>query len=96
MTAYPMTNHLLNFVAPAAFVAFALVLLNRLPSLISRSKKPQAHSLWVQIAIVFIASALVLVIGAVVTDNDGRMATYAAMVVVAAVCQWIMVRGWKS
>jgi hypothetical protein len=96
MTAYMLTNHLLNFVAPAAFVALLLVLLVRLVNLVSRSKKAAGQSLWAQMAIIFIANSLVLVVGAVLSENDGRMATYAAMVVVAAVCQWIMLRSWKS
>ena len=40
----------------------------------------------------FIANMVVLVAGLILFGNDGKMATYAALVVVAAVCQWVMGR----
>ena len=96
MTALNLTNQLLNFMAPAAFVALVVVLLARIVSRFFKSKKPLAPSLWTQLAIVFIASVLLLVAGLVVFGRDGRMASYALLALGAATCQWVLLRGWKG
>ena len=96
MTAYLLTNHLLNFIAPAAFVAFALVLMTRLLSGFSRSKSAATPGLWAQAAIIFVANLTVLVAGLLLFGNDGKMATYAALVVVAGLCQWLLRRSWRG
>lgn len=96
MTAYLLTNHLLNFMAPAAFVALGLVLLARVFARFFVSKPPLVAGLCAQLAIVFVANVLVLATGLVFFGNDGKMATHAAMVLVAAVCQWVLWRGWKG
>ena len=95
MTAYLLTDHLLNFIAPAAAVALLLVLLSRVFSRFLVSKKLVAQSIWGQAAIIFIVNVLVLAAGLVLFGNDGKMATYAAMVLAAAICQWILFKGWK-
>jgi len=96
MTAYLLTDHLLNFIAPAAVVALLLVLLGRffLRSLVL--KKPKVQPLWVNLAIVFIVNLVVLASGLVFFGHDGKMATYAAMVLAAAVCQWLLFKAWKA
>ena len=96
MTAYLLTDHLLNFLAPAAVVALLLVLLARVFGRFLQSKRPVAQSIWVQAAIIFVVNVLVLATGLVVFGNDGMMATYAAMVLGAALCQWVLWRGWKA
>ena len=95
MTAYLLTDHLLNFMAPAAFVALGLVLLVRLFARFFRSKRPVASGLWAQAAIVFISSLVVLAAGLVSFGVDGKMASYAALVLGAASCQWVLWRSWK-
>jgi len=84
-------NHLLNFVAPAAFVALLLVLGGRLLG-------AQGSSLagWRQWAVVFVVGLVVLAAGLALWGRDGKMLTYAALVVVTATCQWALVRGWKG
>lgn len=42
-----------------------------------------------------LVGAVVLVTGLVLQDHDGRMATYAALVVVAGSLEWVMHRGWR-
>jgi len=42
------------------------------------------------------AGALVLVAGLVVFDNDGKMATYAALVMVSATVEWLLQKGWRA
>ena len=95
MTAYLLTDHILNFIAPAAMVALLLVLSSRIFSRFLVSKRPVAQSIWAQAATIFIVNVLALAAGLVFFGNDGKMATYAAMVLAAAVCQWILFKGWK-
>ena len=85
-------NHLLNFVAPAAAMALLLVLSRRLVG----SKTPLALSWWAHAAIVFIVGVAVLAAGLALWGRDGRMFTYAALVVACATCQWVLVRGWRG
>lgn len=96
MTAYLLTNHLLNLMAPAAVLALLLVLLSRVFSRFSTSKKPLTQSIYAQAALIFIVNVLVLAAGLVFFGNDGKVSTYAAMVLAAALCQWVMGRGWKA
>ena len=96
MTAYLLTDHILNLIAPAAVVALLLVLLSRVFSRFLVSKRPFNQSLWSHAATIFIVNVLVLVAGLVFFGNDGKMVTYAAMVLVAAVCQWLLFKGWKA
>jgi hypothetical protein len=90
MTAYLLTNHLLNLVAPAAVVALLLVLLASFFGRFSRTKRPAAQSIWARAAIIFIVNLTVLLAGLVLFGHDGKMATYAALVLAAATCQWLL------
>jgi hypothetical protein len=94
MTAYLLANHLLNFIAPAAAVAVLMVLLPRLFFGFFRSNRGFAQSIWAQAAIIFVANLIVLAAGLVVFGRDGKMATYTALVVVAALTYWVLIRGW--
>ena len=96
MTAYLLINHLLNFIAPAACVALLLVLLSRLCFGFVGSNKSVAPVWWVQITVVFTVSVCILIAGLVVFGRDGKMMTYAVLVLGAAVCQWLLLRGWKA
>ena len=96
MTAYLLLDHILNFIAPAAVVALLLVLAARLFNRFLVSNKSSNQSIWAQAAIIFIVNVFVLVAGLVFFSNDGKMATYAAMVLAAALCQWVLFRGWKA
>ncbi len=92
MGLFDAVNHLLNFTAPAAFVAlftalFARVLLRKARSL---------PGFWSLAGFCFAASLLVLLAGLVVFGRDGRMATYAAMVLVCATVPWVMARAWRA
>ena len=96
MTAYLLLDHILNFIAPAAVVALLLVLAARLFNRCFVSNKSFVQSIWAQAAIIFIVNVFVLVAGLVFFNNDGKMATYAAMVLAAALCQWALFKGWKA
>ena len=91
MSALDLLNHLLNFGAPALFVALALALGARF--LIRKS--PAAPALWAQAAINFVAGLGVLVAGLALFGRDGMMATYAALAAVCGVVQWALLRGWR-
>lgn len=39
---------------------------------------------------------LVLAAGLVFFGNDGKMLTYAGLVLVSAFCQWVLRRGWQA
>lgn len=86
-----LTIHLLNFVTPALALALVLPLGARLLV----AKVVGAKGWWVQIAINFAAGVAVLLVGLWWWGRDGKMATYAALVVVLATCQWVLSRGWR-
>lgn len=94
MTAYLLTNHLLNFMAPAALIAVLLAGLSRF--LFFRSKRPLAQVWWAQAAIIFVVGLAILTAGLLFFGRDGKMLTYAALVLGAALCQWLLLRGWKA
>ena len=92
MTAYLLTNHLLNLIAPAAALAVLLVLLSRIWRLFFQSKGKVAQAFTAWIAIIFIVNVTVLLAGLVVFGHDGKMATYAAMVLAAALALTVLQR----
>ena len=85
-------NHLLNFAAPAAAMALLLALSGRFLG----SKTPVALSWWARAAIVFVVGVAMLAAGLLVWGRDGKMLTYAALVLACATCQWVLVRGWRA
>jgi hypothetical protein len=83
---------LLNFTAPALFVAALSVLACR----IFMGKQAARLVWWVQVAIDFIASLAALLAGLWFFGHDGKMATYAALVLACGSSQWLLVRGWRG
>ncbi len=83
-----MFNHALNFLAPALWLALLFPLVTR----IIYRKRSVALTLQRQFALLFIAGALVLLIGLVVFGRDGKMLTYLGLVVAMATGQWAMQR----
>ncbi len=83
-----LLNHLFNFLAPALAVAVVLALVG--PWFMKKS--PSALGLLAQAAINFVAGALALGAGLWFFGNDGKMASYAAMVVVCATSQALVLR----
>ena len=96
MTAYLLLDHFLNCMAPAAAVALLLVLAARLFNRVLASNRSLAQAMWAQAAIIFIVNVFVSAAGLVFFGNDGKMATYAAMVLAAALCQWVLLKGWRG
>ncbi len=95
MTAYLLAGHLLNLLAPAALIALLLGTCARLFPGFFMSKKSVAHAWWAQVAINFIAGAVVLVAGLVLLGHDGKMLTYVLLVLAMAASQWCQLGGWK-
>lgn len=91
----PLTDlliHLLNFMAPAAFVSVMTVALSRL----AYKRRLPLWRFWPQLALNFVVCLSVLPAGLWFFGRDGKMATYAALVVLSATCQWVMERGWRG
>ena len=84
-------NHLLNFLAPAFWMAVAMAVLGRLV-LRGRAAGLGRGMQWL---LDFGVCALVLLAGLWLTGRDGKMATYAALVVAIASSQWLLLRGWR-
>jgi hypothetical protein len=83
--------HAAGFVAPAAFLALLLPLAG---SIVFRATAGRT-AWWGQAALVFVAGVGVLAAGLWWFGTDGRMATYGALVLVAASTQWLAVRAWR-
>jgi uncharacterized membrane protein len=84
--------HAVGFMLPAVFMALFLPC----TKVIFKPKQPLAPVFIIQSAIIFIACLLTLFAGLFIAGRDGRMLTYAAMVLVAATTQWILNGGWRK
>ena len=87
-----MSIHLLSFLAPAVAVACLVALAGR----ILMPRQSQHGSWWYQFAINSVAGGLVLLAGLWYFGVDGKMGTYAALVLAIASCQWVCGRSWRS
>jgi hypothetical protein len=83
--------HLLNFAAPALFVAALSVLASR----IFLGATAAALAWWAQLAINFIVCLATLLAGLWFFGHDGKMASYAALVLACGSSQWLLARGWR-
>ena len=91
MPALDFLFHLLSLVAPALFIGVALAAGARLVW------RKQPHLLpWHQMAAInALLGVLVLALGLVLGGQDGRMGTYAVLVLAVGTCQWLMSSGCK-
>ena len=94
MNALDLAMHLLNFAAPAWGLALALVLSARVWP--RRWLPRPAVSLPAQVLIQGLLGTAVLLAGLVLWEHDGKMATYGALVAVAASTQWGLSRAWRG
>ena len=94
MDVLDLALHLLNFAAPAWCLALILVLWAR--AMPRRWLPRAALSLPAQVLIQGALGTAVLLAGLVVFEHDGKMATYGALVVVAATTQWGLSRAWRG
>ncbi|MBW7832288.1 MAG: hypothetical protein H3C29_03655 [Simplicispira suum] len=84
-------NHLLNFLAPA----LAVPLLLWLPARLALGRPAGAPRWWLQWLAQAGVGTCVLLGGLVLLGRDGKMLTYAALVLACASCQWLLQRGWR-
>ena len=89
MTFAQLLFHLANFVLPALAMAVCMPMAGRWvmgPAPMSWRQRMLVHAA---------VGTLVQVTGLLVQGQDGRMATYAALVLVAATLEWALHRGWR-
>jgi hypothetical protein len=89
---FELLRHLLSFIAPALVVAVLVALAARL--VLPPTARPR--SWWLAVALNTLAGTLVLAAGLWFFGRDGKMATYAALVVAVATMQWLGGRAWRS
>ena len=92
MGLFDIANHLVNFTAPAAFVAIFTAFFAR-TLLFRRVGLPGLRRLAVYC---FVASLAALVAGLVFFGRDGKIASYAAMVMACATVPWVMAQGRRG
>ncbi len=83
--------HLFGFAAPALVLGLLLPLAAR----VARPGARRPPRYWVQAAVVAAAGVATLAAGLWWFGRDGKMATYAALVAVAASVQWLVGAGWR-
>jgi hypothetical protein len=83
--------HLLSFIAPALAVALLVTLAAR----VLLPKGPQALGWWARFALNSAAGLAALAAGLWYFGHDGKMASYAALVLAVATTQWLTGRGWR-
>ena len=83
--------HLANFAAPALALALLMPLAGRWLG----GKSASRFAWWAQAAIHFVLGLAVLAAAMWWWGRDGKMASYAGLVLVAASCQWLMARAWR-
>ena len=84
-----LLNHVLNFLAPALWLALGLTLMSR----IFMKKQAPALTALAQAAILSAAGSAVLLLGLVLLGRDGKMLTYATLVLTCASVQVWLQRG---
>lgn len=84
--------HLLSFLAPAVVVAAFVALAARV--VLPPAARP--GSLGLAFALNFAAGAVALGAGLWYFGHDGKMATYAALVLAVASTQWLAGRAWRG
>jgi zinc transporter ZupT len=84
--------HLLSFAAPAFAVALTVALGARL----ILPRRPDRPAWWLAAALNFVAGVGVLAAGLWYFGVDGKMYTYAGLVLAVASMQWLCGRDWKA
>lgn len=89
---FDIVNHLSNFTAPAAFVAIFTAFFAR-TVLPGTTRLPGFRRL---ATYCFLAAFAALAAGLWSFGRDGKMASYAAMLLACATVPWVLSRGWRG
>ena len=92
MNALDFLQHVLSFAAPALAVALVVALAG--PWLLPKGTPRPGW--WTLLAINFLAGLGALGAGLWYFGRDGKMASYAAMVVCVGTAQWLAARAWRG
>ena len=84
-------NHFFSFFLPAVCLPVLLWPMARL----AFGRPNGAPRWWVQWLVQFAVCGAVLLAGLWVFGRDGKMLTYAALVLACASCQWLLMRGCR-
>jgi len=87
-----LARHVLAFLAPALAVAALVALAARLVL----PPAARLRSWWLAFVLNFAAGSLALAAGLWFFGHDGKMATYAALVLAVASMQWLCGRAWRA
>jgi hypothetical protein len=87
-----LLNHLLNFVAPALFVGILICLSTR----VFMRRTAGGLSLGKQMVVNVVVGTAAMAGGLLIFGRDGKMASYAALVICCATSQWCMSRSWRK
>ena len=86
-------THMLNFLAPAWWLALFCALTARV---LGRWGVPRARwGLVAQLLVGGLSGSAVLLGGLVILGSDGKMATYGLLVTVCASAQFLLCQGWR-
>ena len=89
MSLLQLVIHLIGFISPALAMALCMPVAGRWvmgPGGAKWLRRVVLHTL---------VGVAVLMAGLVLQGHDGRMATYGALVLVAASLEWLLHRGWR-
>ena len=92
MNTLDLFKHVLSFALPAFAVALLVALAGRW--LLPRGAPRPAW--WALLAINFVAGLAALAVGLWYFGRDGKMASYAALVLAVATAQWLAGRAWRG
>lgn len=87
-----LLRHFAGFLAPALVVAVVVALAARI--VLPPAARPRSWGM--AVALNTLAGVLVLAAGLWYFGRDGKMATYAALVLVVATVQWLSGRAWRG
>jgi hypothetical protein len=94
MSPLAFINHLFNFIAPALAVGYLCALAGLIGRIGARGAESRM-AWWKQGLVNFAAGATALAGGLIALGQDGRLASYAALVLACGTSQWIVSRGWR-
>lgn len=97
MDALAAVDHLLNFIAPALFVALLLALpaVRRGDTAAAAGGGAALARFGRAFGCLALVGSVALTLCLVLFGRDGRIASYAALVLASGTTQWLLRRGWR-